>query len=112
MRGFLPGAWNLDHVPQFYTGLIPLILALAMLLEKRIDKRLRGLTFFFAGFLVVSSVLGVLMYVWCGFRQPNGFYCRIAFLLSFLENLGGGVYSDETCRARPRRIGRSLRPEA
>ena len=25
------------------------------------------------------------MYVWCGFRQPNGFYCRIAFLLSFLE---------------------------
>lgn len=85
IRGFLPTAWNLDHVPQFYTGLIPPILALAMLLEKRVDKRLRALTFFFAGFLVVSSVLGVLMYVWCGFRQPNGFYCRIAFLLSFLE---------------------------
>ncbi|MFR3310975.1 YfhO family protein [Collinsella stercoris] len=85
IRGFLPGAWNLDHVPQFYTGLIPLVLAIAMLFEKRVDKRLRALTFFFAGFLVVSSVLGVLMYVWCGFRQPNGFYCRIAFLLSFLE---------------------------
>lgn len=85
IRGFLPGAWNLDHVPQFYTGLIPLVLAIALLLEKRIDRRLRALTFFFAGFLVVSSVLGVLMYVWCGFRQPNGFYCRIAFLLSFLE---------------------------
>lgn len=85
IRGFLPGAWNLDHVPQFYTGLIPLVLAIALLLEKRVDKRLRALTFFFAGFLVVSSVLGVLMYVWCGFRQPNGFYCRIAFLLSFLE---------------------------
>ena len=61
------------------------MLAIALLLEKRVDKRLRALTFFFAGFLVVSSVLGVLMYVWCGFRQPNGFYCRIAFLLSFLE---------------------------
>lgn len=85
IRGFLPGAWNLDHVPQFYTGLIPLVLAIAMLFEKRVDKRLRALTFFFAGFLVVSSVLGVLMYVWCGFRQPNGFYCRLAFLLSFLE---------------------------
>ena len=85
IRGFLPGAWNLDHVPQFYTGLIPLVLAITLLLEKRVDKRLRALTFFFAGFLVVSSVLGVLMYVWCGFRQPNGFYCRIAFLLSFLE---------------------------
>lgn len=90
IRGFLPGAWNLDHVPQFYTGLIPLVLAIAMLFEKRVDKRLRALTFFFAGFLVVSSVLGVLMYVWCGFRQPNGFYCRIAFLLSFLEVWAAG----------------------
>lgn len=85
IRGFLPFAWNIDHAPQFYTGLIPLVLAIAMLFEKRIDKKLRALTFVFAGFLVVSSVLGPLMYVWCGFRQPNGFYCRIAFLLSFLE---------------------------
>lgn len=85
IRGFLPFAWNIDRAPQFYTGLIPLVLAIAMLFEKRIDKRLRALTFVFAGFLVVSSVLGPLMYVWCGFRQPNGFYCRIAFLLSFLE---------------------------
>lgn len=85
IRGFLPFAWNIDHAPQFYTGLIPLVLAIAMVFEKRIDKRLRALTLVFAGFLVVSSVLGPLMYVWCGFRQPNGFYCRIAFLLSFLE---------------------------
>lgn len=85
IRGFLPFAWNIDHAPQFYTGLIPLVLAIAMLFEKRIDKRLRALTLVFAGFLVVSSVLGPLMYIWCGFRQPNGFYCRIAFLLSFLE---------------------------
>lgn len=85
IRGFLPFAWNIDHAPQFYTGMIPLVLAIAMLFDKRIDKRLRALTLVFAGFLVVSSVLGPLMYVWCGFRQPNGFYCRIAFLLSFLE---------------------------
>lgn len=85
IRGFLPFAWNIDHAPQFYTGMIPLVLAIAMLFEKRIDKRLRALTLVFAGFLVVSSVLGPLMYAWCGFRQPNGFYCRIAFLLSFLE---------------------------
>lgn len=85
IRGFLPFAWNIDHAPQFYTGLIPLVLAISMLFEKRIDKRLRALTLVFAGFLVVSSVLGSLMFVWCGFRQPNGFYCRIAFLLSFLE---------------------------
>ena len=59
-----------------------------MLLEKRIDKSLRGLTLLFAGFLETSSVLGVLMHVWCGFRQPNRFYCRIVFVLSFLEVWG------------------------
>ncbi len=77
----------MEHRPhaQFYTGLIPLVLAITMLFEKRIDKRLRALTLVFAGFLVVSSVPGLFMHVWCGFRQPNGFYCRIAFLLSFLE---------------------------
>ena len=77
----------MEHRPhaQFYTGLIPLVLAIAMLFEKRIDKRPRALTLVFAGFLVVSSVPGLLMHVWRGFRQPNGFYCRIAFLLSFLE---------------------------
>lgn len=85
IRGFLPSAWNIDHAPQFYTGLIPLVLAIGMLFEKFVDKRVRTLTLVFAGFLVVSSVLGPPMYVWCGFRQPNGFYCRIAFLLSFLE---------------------------
>lgn len=77
----------MEHRPhaQFYTGLIPLVLAIAMLFEKRIDKRLRAPTLVFAGFLVVSSVPRLLMHVWRGFRQPNGFYCRIAFLLSFLE---------------------------
>ncbi len=106
IRGFLPGAWNLDHVPQFYTGLIPLILALAMLLEKRIDKRLRGLTLLFAGFLVVSSVLGVLMFVWCGFRQPNGFYCRIAFLLSFLEIWAAAHLLMRRAELRPVNLGK------
>ena len=85
IRGFLPSAWSIDQTPQFYTGLISLAVAIAMLFEKRIDKRLRALTLAFAGFLVVSSVPGLLTYVWCGFRQPNGFYCRIAFLQSFLE---------------------------
>lgn len=106
IRGFLPGAWNLDHVPQFYTGLIPLILALAMLLEKRIDKRLRGLTLLFAGFLVVSSVLGVLMVVWCGFRQPTGFYCRIAFLLSFLEIWAAAYLLMRRTELRPVNLGK------
>lgn len=85
IKGFLPFFWKADGVPQFYTGTIPLVLAVALLFEKHVDKRLRSLTLAFAVLLVLSSVLGPFMFVWGGFRQPNGFYCRIAFLLSFLE---------------------------
>lgn len=85
IRGFLPGAWNFSNTPQFYTGLIPLVLAVGLLIDRRANAKFRAALLVFAGFLVTSSVLGVLMYIWCGFRQPNGFYSRIAFLLSFLE---------------------------
>lgn len=84
-KGFLPFSWQLNGVPQFYTGLIPLLLSVSLLFHRDVDKKLRTRIFAFAALLVMSSVLSPLMFVWCGFRQPNGFYCRIAFLLSFLE---------------------------
>lgn len=84
-KGFLPFYWQLNGVPQFYTGLIPLLLSVSLLFHRDVDKKLRTRIFAFAALLVMSSVLSPFMFVWCGFRQPNGFYCRIAFLLSFLE---------------------------
>lgn len=84
-KGFLPFYWQLNGVPQFYTGLIPLLLSVSLLFHRDVDKKLRTRIFAFAALLVMSSVLSPFMFVWCGFRQPTGFYCRIAFLLSFLE---------------------------
>ena len=81
----LPFYWQLNGVPQFYTGLIPLLLSVSLLFHRDVGKKLRTRIFAFAALLVMSSVLSPFMFVWCGFRQPTGFYCRIAIWLSFLE---------------------------
>lgn len=83
VRGVLPGMWRLDRSPQLYTGIVVELLALAFLFNPRIPWRLRLLAFGFALFIVASSILNPLQYIWCGFRNPNGFYSRTAFLTSF-----------------------------
>lgn len=92
IQGLLPCLWTLDHVPQFYTGIVPLMLALLFLGCRRIDGRLRALTLLVAMFLAASSCLGPLQYIWCGFRVPNGFYSRTAFLLGFMEIWAAGYF--------------------
>lgn len=92
IRGFLPCSWNLNRVPQFYTGVLPLVLALAALGSRRIPGKTRVLLFCFAGFLAAGSVFGHLEFIWCGMRVPNGFYSRTAFLLSFLEIWAAGLF--------------------
>lgn len=92
VRGFLPCAWNLRRVPQFYTGIVPLVLALAALGSRHIPRKTRVLLFCFAGFLAAASVFGHLEFAWCGMRVPNGFYSCTAFLLGFLEVWAAGLY--------------------
>lgn len=92
IQGLLPCLWVPDHVPQFYTGIVPLALALLFLGYRRIDGRLRALALLVAMFLAASSWLGPLQYIWCGFRVPNGFYSRTAFLLGFMEIWAAGYF--------------------
>ncbi len=92
IQGLLPGLWAPDRIPQFYTGIVPLMLALLFLGCRRIDGRLRALALLVAMFLAASSWLGPLQYIWCGFRVPNGFYSRTAFLLGFMEIWAAGYF--------------------
>lgn len=92
IKGFLPYMWNPDHVPQFYTGIVPFILALAALGSHRIPRKTRILLFCFAGFIAAASVFGHLQFIWCGMRVPTGFYSRTAFLLGFLEIWAAGLF--------------------
>ncbi len=84
VKSVLPGMWRLNLVPQFYTGLVTEIAALFFLLNPRIPGKLRLLTLAFTLFIAASAIIIPIQYVWCGFRVPNGFYSRTAFLTSFM----------------------------
>lgn len=84
IKGILPGGYTLNRSPQFFTGTLVTLLAFAFLLCSRINSKLRLIALGLLAFLVAGSVFSALEYVWCGFRVPNGFYSRTAFLASFL----------------------------
>lgn len=102
IRGFLPGMWvNNDSTPQFYCGVIVMLLAVSLLLNRRISIKTRIATLVTAVILIASSVLSPLEYIWCGMRVPNGFYSRTAFLLSFFTLWAAG-YALQTLKDRPK----------
>lgn len=109
IRGFLPGMWvNNDSTPQFYCGVIMMLLAVSLLLNRRISIKTRIATLVTAVILIASSVLSPLEYIWCGMRVPNGFYSRTAFLLSFFTLWAAG-YALQTLKDRPK-ARRAYRP--
>lgn len=109
VRGFLPGMWvNNDSTPQFYCGVIMMLLAVSLLLNRRISVKTRIATLVTAVILIASSVLSPLEYIWCGMRVPNGFYSRTAFLLSFFTLWAAG-YALQTLKDQPK-LCRVARP--
>lgn len=91
IRGFLPGMWvNNDSTPQFYCGVIMMLLAVSLLFNRTVSIKTRIATLVVTIILVASSVLGPLEYIWCGMRVPNGFYSRTTFLLSFFALWAAG----------------------
>lgn len=109
IRGFLPCMWvSNESTPQFYCGVIVMLLAVSLLLNRRISIKTRIATLVTAVILIASSVLSPLEYVWCGMRVPNGFYSRTAFLLSFFTLWAAG-YALQTLKDRPK-VRRAYRP--
>ena len=109
IRGFLPGMWvNNDSTPQFYCGVIVMLLAVSLLLNRRISIKTRIATLVTAVILIASSVLSPLEYIWCGMRVPNGFYSRTAFLLSFFTLWAAG-YALQAFKDQPK-LHRAYRP--
>ena len=91
IRGFLPGMWvNNDSTPQFYCGVIMMLLAVSQLFNRTVSIKTRIATLVVTIILVASSVLSPLEYIWCGMRVPNGFYSRTTFLLSFFALWAAG----------------------
>lgn len=80
---FLPCKWQRDIVPQFYVGLAAEGAALLFLFNRKISLRLRFLGLLFLLFMMSSATIAQIQFIWCGFRIPNGFFSRTAFLTSF-----------------------------
>ena len=109
IRGFLPCMWvNNDSTPQFHCGIIMMLLALSLLVNRTVSIKTRIATLVVTITLVASSVLSPLEYIWCGMRVPNGFYSRTAFLLSFFALWAAG-YALQKLNERPT-LRRAHRP--
>lgn len=109
IRGFLPGMWvNDDSTPQFYCGVIMMLLAVSLLFNRAVSIKTRIATLFVTIILIASSVLSPLEYIWCGMRVPNGFYSRTAFLLSFFALWTAG-YALQALKDHPK-LHRAFRP--
>ncbi len=109
IRGFLPCMWvNNESTPQFYCGIIMMLLAASLLANRTVSIKTRIATLVVTITLVASSVLSLLEYIWCGMRVPNGFYSRTAFLLSFLTMWAAG-YAIQTLKDQPK-SHRAYRP--
>lgn len=109
IRGFLPGMWvNNDSTPQFYCGVIMMLLAVSLLFNRTVSIKTRIATLVATIILVASSVLSPLEYIWCGMRVPNGFYSRTAFLLSFFALWAAG-YALQALKDHPK-LCRASRP--
>lgn len=101
IRGFLPCMWvNNESTPQFYCGIIMMLLAVSLLVNRTVSIKTRIATLVVTITLVASSVLSPLEYIWCGMRVPNGFYSRTAFLLSFFALWAAG-YALQKLNERP-----------
>lgn len=109
IRGFIPGMWiNDENTPQFYCGVIVMLLAVSLLFNRTVSIKTRIATLAVTIILVASSVLSPLEYVWCGMRVPNGFYSRTAFLLSFFALWAAG-YALQVLKDHPK-LCRASRP--
>lgn len=109
IRGFLPCMWvSNESTPQFYCGIIMMLLAVSLLVNRTVSIKTRIATLVVTIILIASSVLSPLEYIWCGMRVPNGFYSRTAFLLSFFTMWAAG-YSLQALKNQPK-LRQAYRP--
>lgn len=109
IRGFIPCMWiNNDGTPQFYSGVITMLLAVSILFNLKVPAKTRIATLVATAILIASSILSPLEYIWCGMRVPNGFYSRTAFLLSFFTLWAAG-YALQAFKDQPK-LRRAYRP--
>lgn len=78
------GNWAINDTPQLFCGTIVIFLVVLFFCTRSISWQKKVSVCLLLIFMVASAWIVALDYVWCGFRQANGFYCRTTFLTCFL----------------------------
>lgn len=80
VAGLFPGTLQTDHVPQLFFGSLTLLLGVGYFFNGRIELRRRIAPLVVLGLLALACVVVPLGVVFTGFRLPDGFCCRYAWL--------------------------------
>jgi uncharacterized membrane protein YfhO len=71
-------------LPNLYSGLISIMLLPVFLLAKKISRREKLAYLLGAAFLLISTNVNVLEYMWHGFSYPTALPSRYSFLITFM----------------------------
>ena len=83
LRGLAPALYSPWHrIPQFYCGVVLMASFVAFFASKRVDGRTKKAAGVLAGVILACIVIRPLQAIWCGFREPSGFYSRPALFVA------------------------------
>ncbi len=94
LASFFVGTFRTEQTPQVFVATLPLVLFGLFLADKRVDRRLRVAVLVLLAVGCASVMLALAEFVWCGFRVPNAFYSRTAFLIPVALLWGAAVELD------------------
>ncbi len=77
LRGLVPALYNPIHaIPQFYCGVLLLACFVAFFASRRVSRAAKRAAGILVVVMLASIILKPLQAIWCGFRQPSGFFSR------------------------------------
>lgn len=90
LASFFVGTFRSEETPQVFAATLPLLLFGMFVLDRRVDVRMRVAVVILLLIGCASVMSALVEFVWCGFRVPNAFYSRTAFLVPIALVWGAG----------------------
>ncbi|MBR6486662.1 MAG: YfhO family protein, partial [Lachnospiraceae bacterium] len=103
--GFFSGCARNELMPLIYCSVAAVFFALVFLISGKAKIREKLADIFVLGVIAVSMWINTFDAVWHGFNNPEGFYFRYAFLISFMVIVmgyrGAVLLTDDETAGRP-----------
>lgn len=105
-RALVDPSYTLNVSPQIFPGVLAWVLSLVFFASRQVPHTKKIALGLLLAVMLASAWLKALEIVWCGFHQPSGFYCRVAWLVQFvffLLSCEGALVVQRRWSAYPRR---------